>query len=181
MVKTNNVFVWKKKKRERERGGGGYQRWEREVFVFFFFFFFQECRRQQRRAGQTWGFGPAETHSCLYDWRRWGGRSFSARHPPPLSPYTQPSPSLLRMTRAGSGWRRHMATRVTGGPRLKQKSLDYPVAYGFPGSWAVKRFACNAGATGEKGAIPGWGRFPGGGHDSPLQYSRLENPMDREA
>ena len=29
--------------------------------------------------------------------------------------------------------------------------------------------------------IPGLGRSPGGGHGNPLQYSCLENPMDREA
>ena len=28
-------------------------------------------------------------------------------------------------------------------------------------------------------SIPGWGRSPGGGHGNPLQYSCLENPMDR--
>ena len=31
------------------------------------------------------------------------------------------------------------------------------------------------------GSIPGSGRFPGGGHSIPLQYSRLGNPMDRGA
>ena len=31
------------------------------------------------------------------------------------------------------------------------------------------------------GSIPGLGRSPGGGHGNPLQYSSLENPMDREA
>ena len=30
-------------------------------------------------------------------------------------------------------------------------------------------------------SIPGLGRCPGGGHGNPLQYSCLENPMDREA
>ena len=35
--------------------------------------------------------------------------------------------------------------------------------------------------AGEVGSIPGSGRFPGGGHDNPLQDSCLENPMDREA
>ena len=30
------------------------------------------------------------------------------------------------------------------------------------------------------GSIPGPGRSPGGGHDNPLQYPCLENPMDRE-
>ena len=35
--------------------------------------------------------------------------------------------------------------------------------------------------AGDMGAIPGPGRFPGGGHGNPFQYSRLENPMDRGA
>ena len=38
--------------------------------------------------------------------------------------------------------------------------------------------ACDAGGP---GSIPGSGRSPGGGHGNPLQYSCLENPMDREA
>ena len=32
----------------------------------------------------------------------------------------------------------------------------------------------------DAGLILGSGRFPGGGHDNPLQYSCLEKPMDRE-
>ena len=44
-----------------------------------------------------------------------------------------------------------------------------------------KESACNAGATGDTGSIPGSGRSPGGGHGHPLQYSCLENPMDRAA
>ena len=35
--------------------------------------------------------------------------------------------------------------------------------------------------AGDTGSIPGSGRFPGGGHGNPLQYSCLENPMDRGA
>ena len=31
------------------------------------------------------------------------------------------------------------------------------------------------------GSVPGWGRFPGGGDDKPLQYPCLENPKDRGA
>ena len=42
-------------------------------------------------------------------------------------------------------------------------------------------FACNAGASGDIGSIPGWRRFPGGGQGNPLQYSCLGNPMDRGA
>ena len=34
---------------------------------------------------------------------------------------------------------------------------------------------------GDSGSIPGLGTFPGGGNGNPLQYSCLENPMDRRA
>ena len=51
----------------------------------------------------------------------------------------------------------------------------------FPGSSVGKESTCNAGDTGDEGSIPGWGRSPGEGNDNPLQYSCLENPMDRGA
>ena len=41
-----------------------------------------------------------------------------------------------------------------------------------------KEPACNAG---DVGLVPGLGSSPGGGNDNPLQYSHLENPMDRGA
>ena len=44
---------------------------------------------------------------------------------------------------------------------------------GFPGGSDGKESACN---VGDLGSIPGLGRFPGGGHGNPLQYSCLENP-----
>ena len=52
---------------------------------------------------------------------------------------------------------------------------------GFPGSSAVKNPPANAGDTGDTGSIPGSGRSPGEGHGNPLQYSCLENSMDRGA
>ena len=45
----------------------------------------------------------------------------------------------------------------------------------------VKNLPANAGAAGYTGWIPGLGRSPGGGNGNPLQYSCLENPMDRGA
>ena len=42
-----------------------------------------------------------------------------------------------------------------------------------------KESACNAADTGDTDLIPGSGRFPGGGNGHPLQYSCLENSMDR--
>ena len=49
---------------------------------------------------------------------------------------------------------------------------------GFPGGSEVKASASNAG---DPGSVPGSGRFPGEGNGNPLQYSCLENLMDRGA
>ena len=54
-----------------------------------------------------------------------------------------------------------------------------------PFSWAsqvvlvVKNLPANAGDVRDSGLNPGLGRSPGGGHGNALQYSCLENPMDR--
>ena len=53
---------------------------------------------------------------------------------------------------------------------------DSSVGLGFPGDSAGKESACNAG---DMGSIPGLGGSPGEGHGTLLQYSCLENPMDR--
>ena len=45
----------------------------------------------------------------------------------------------------------------------------------------VENLPANAGDTGDTSSIPESGRSPGGGNGNPLQYSCLENPMDREA
>ena len=49
---------------------------------------------------------------------------------------------------------------------------------GFPGGSVVKNLPASAGHL---GLIPGLGRSPGEGQDNPLQYSCLENSMDRGA
>ena len=43
----------------------------------------------------------------------------------------------------------------------------------------VKNPTVNAGDIKDSGLLPEWGRYPGGGHGNPLQYSCLGNPMDR--
>ena len=53
--------------------------------------------------------------------------------------------------------------------------IDYE---GFPGGSAGKELACN---VGDLGSIPGLGSSPGEEKGNPLQYSCLENPMDRGA
>ena len=50
--------------------------------------------------------------------------------------------------------------------------------YCFPHDSGSKESACN---SRDPGLIPGWGRSPGEGNGNSLQYSCLENPMDRGA
>ena len=57
---------------------------------------------------------------------------------------------------------------------VKMRALPFLTFSGSDG----KESACNAG---DLGSIPGPGRSPGGGNGNPLQYSCLENSMDRGA
>ena len=57
------------------------------------------------------------------------------------------------------------------------RSLAMP--WVFPGG--KEPISINAGDVRNLSLIPGLGRSPGGGNDNPLQYSCLENPMDRGA
>ena len=52
---------------------------------------------------------------------------------------------------------------------------------GFPGDSDGKESSCKAGNTGEVGLNPGWGRFPGEENGNSLQYSSVENPINRRA
>ena len=64
-------------------------------------------------------------------------------------------------------------TRITNW-ELKQQT-------GFSDGSVIKNPHDKAGDTGDLGSISVLGRSPGGGHGNPLQYSCLENPMDRGA
>ena len=59
-----------------------------------------------------------------------------------------------------------------------QNSVSVPLPEDFPGGSVGKASGCSAG---DLGSIPGLGRSPGEGNGNPLQYSCLENPMDRGA
>ena len=56
--------------------------------------------------------------------------------------------------------------------------MDY---LGFLGGSMVTYPPASTGDAGDVGSKPGLGRSPGGGNGNPLQYSCLENPMDRGA
>ena len=73
------------------------------------------------------------------------------------------------------------------GVKINDHQLIFPQAYwnrsellpfpgsDFPGGSDGKVSAYDAG---DSGSIPGWGKSPGEGNGNPLQYCRLENPMD---
>ena len=61
---------------------------------------------------------------------------------------------------------------------LRALGPQHEPLWGFPSDSDGKESACNARDT---GLIPGWGRSPEEGNGCPLQYSCLENSMDRGA
>ena len=72
----------------------------------------------------------------------------------------------------GSHVKRNFSVPMYHAGCLRIKGRDRPT------SSVGKESACNAG---DLGSIPGLGRSPGEGNSNPLQYSCLENPMDRGA
>ena len=66
------------------------------------------------------------------------------------------------------GWRQLRVGKLEGLGHTEVKSM----------AWGFRASACDVGGL---GSIPGSGRSPGGRNGNPLQYSCLENPMDREA
>ena len=65
-------------------------------------------------------------------------------------------------------------TTIFYGPHYRPNRASHVVP-------VVKNLPANAGDIKDMDSIPASGRSPGGGHGNPLQHSRLENPMDREA
>ena len=63
----------------------------------------------------------------------------------------------------------------------KQEDENTEAASQRMASQVGKESACSAGDTGDVDSIPGSGRSPGEGQGNLLQYSGLDNPVDREA
>ena len=69
---------------------------------------------------------------------------------------------------------------VHGVAKSRTRLSDFHFHF-FPGGTHLKNLPANAEDTRDAGSIHGPGRSPGGGHGSTLQYSCLENPMDKGA
>ena len=99
-----------------------------------------------------------------------------------MHPVPSPSPPM------GQLWNPHQINQIPAWDSSLGQSAEeikmtevHPLNHcppGLPGGSDGKESACNAGAL---GLIPGLGRSPGGGHSNQLQYSCLENHMDRGA
>ena len=71
-----------------------------------------------------------------------------------------------------------ISTTMISTPFLVEISGSESIILGFPGCLVVKNLPASAG---DASLIPASGRSPGGGNGNPLQYSCLENPMNRGA
>ena len=65
--------------------------------------------------------------------------------------------------------------------KKKRDTVGYMVNWASQVALVVKNMTANAEDLRDTGSILRLGRFPGGGHGKPLQYSFLENTMDRGA
>ena len=84
--------------------------------------------------------------------------------------------SDLAAAAAAALWAGHSFCIVSVTSVVCHRLEDKPMS--FPDGSVVKNLPANAG---DAGSIPGLARSPGGGNGNPLQYSCLENPMDRGA
>ena len=82
--------------------------------------------------------------------------------------------SCLENPRDGGAW-----WAAVYGAAQNRTRLEQPSSSSSSNGSVGKESACNAGDIGDAGLIPGLGRAPGEGNSNLLQYSCLENPMDR--
>ena len=122
-------------------------------------------RHQWHRRWQTVGRRWGEVQSVLshVTWRRW-----SPRYHLQAAFHALPALSATRGQKASSSSFSLMLLSLSSNASV----------WGFPGGSKGKESACN---EGDLGSVPGLGRSPGEGNDYLLQYSCLENPMDRGA
>ena len=86
--------------------------------------------------------------------------------------------SLCRIPEIHLQCRRPQFNSWVGKILWRRDMLPYPVFLGFPCGSVGKESDCN---VRDLGSVPGLGRSPGEGNGNPLQYSCLENSMDRGA
>ena len=76
-------------------------------------------------------------------------------------------------------WNSHLTREHKQMANKQMRDAPHHMLLGECKALAVKNPPVNAGDLRDTGSIPGLGRSSGGEHGNPLQYSFLENPMDR--
>ena len=124
------------------------------------------CPQRITRAGNQ--VRKTQNHCCVFIWGIYTTRS------------TNQSTSVLENSlEKATGWCVQKAQWSNAlGFYFKDSYAALLTSQDFPGSSVSKESPCSAG---DPGSIPGWGRSHGEGNGNPLQYSCLENPMDRGA
>ena len=88
---------------------------------------------------------------------------------------------VQRWVKWETGWDTHEIPSTWSKSTCTQNTDSWISRTGFPAGTVVKNPPANAGDARDAGWIPGSGRSPGDGSGNPLQYSCLENSMDRGA
>ena len=99
-------------------------------------------------------------------------------------PTSSPTHDIIKMLHLGAIWGKENTASISQmnkEPQATEALCLRKGSKGFPGGASGKEPACQCRRHRSKVSIPGSGRSPGGGHGNPLQYSCLENPMDRGA
>ena len=133
-------------------------------------------------AGDIW---PVPSILCAVGGRRWGSYDLLDLFVPLLLGHVNDDTPILPFPPHSSHWTypSEFCLVLTG--LMCQPPLNICIILvcltGLPWWLSSKESTCSAGVSDDAGLIPGSGRSPGGGHGNPLQYSCLENPMDRGA
>ena len=126
-------------------------------------------------AGNSW---TCPQQFCNDQWNGWIPDCTSPYHQPCCGLFAEmPMFSLIKYNHHDSRGMRVWRTTSTAS-LLHRSFAACSVARGFPGGSDRQESACSAG---DPGSIPGFGRSPGEENGNPLQYSCLENSMDRKA
>ena len=112
------------------------------------------CKARSHKHGKTW----AKVWGCLMVPLHTHGREWNAKRPGCLSPLVMSISVSFKFFTV----------------RLYRLTVS-----GFRSGSVMKNMPASTGDTGNMGSIPGSRRSPGGGNGNPLQYSCLENPVDR--
>ena len=155
--------------------GGSFAKKKSVGFVFCFFFFLYRLQHGPGCSLCVWETSPSFIHLFISCYSTSDARQRLVRVELDVIPATDAltGPNCCRVT-----GKTHGLLEVYGPcTRITCKFVKrFHILWGFPSGSHSEESACN---TGDAGSTPGLGRSPGEGDGNPLQYSCLENSMDK--